>query len=347
MSNRVERLRIYLLSGAIFLLLVIGAFIGVARYLRRHSIAAFPVRLAMNILRQTENPTFCQSDGRSTKFCIHAAKSIEYNNGKILLHDASITLYGVRGDRSDRIYGDEFEYDKDAQIVRATGVVHIDLQAAGGPAGAGLPAAAAKVMHVTTSGLVYLQKLGVASTGGPIEFEAAGLTGHAVGADYSSDSALITLHSAVSMNGVEAGHAIAMTATTAAFDDHSQQALLTHATYESEGRKASADQATLYRRMDGTLSRIDAKGNVTLQAKGATVVAQHADVALTASEPAADGRVDRRGEVFEGGVAEADEWAGGFGDDPVRCGGAASAGACDIGRRGACERAYTSNSGGQ
>jgi lipopolysaccharide export system protein LptA len=282
MSNRVERLRVWLLGSAVLLLLVIAAFIGVARYLRRHAMGMLPIKLALNILRETENPTICQSDEGKTKFCIHAAKSIEYKDGKMKLHDASITLYGKNGDRDDHIYGDEFEYDKDAQIVRATGIVHIDLQAAGAAGGSG-PAASAKVMHVTTSGLVYLQKLGLASTSEPIEFEVGEMKGHAVGADYSSDSALIALHSAVSMSGIEDGHALALTAATAEFDDRSQQAFLTHATYESEGRKAAAEQATLYRRADGTLSRIDAKGNVTVQAKGSTAVAQHADVALTAT----------------------------------------------------------------
>jgi lipopolysaccharide export system protein LptA len=291
MSNRVERLRGWLLGSAVFLLLVIFAFIGTARYLRRHYLSGIPVQLALNILRETANWKYCQTEGGTTRFCMHAAKSIEYDDGKMKLHDVTITLYGKKGDRSDRIYGDEFEYDKNAEVMRATGLVHIDLQAAGAAAGlahggaTGMPqpGADAKVMHVTTSGLMYLKKLGVASTSEPIEFEAGGLKGHAVGADYSSDSAIMMLHSAVTMSGIEDGRPLTMTAATAEFDDRSQQALLTRATYESEGRKATAEQATLYRRLDGTLSRIDAKGNVTVEKQGSTVVAQHADVALTAA----------------------------------------------------------------
>lgn len=282
MSNRVERLRVWLLGSAVLLLLVIAAFIGSARYVQRHLLSHLPSRLGINVVRETNGWKYCQSDGRRTAYCIHAAKALEHTDGKVGLHDVSIELYGKKSDRADRIYGDEFEYDKNAQVVRASGVVHIDLQAAGA-GGTEQPAANAKVMHVTTSGLVYLQKLGIAATSNAIEFESGSLTGHAVGADYASDSGLLMLHSAVSLSGTENGRPLTVTAATAEFDDQQQQALLTHATYESEGRKASGDEVTLYRRPDGTLSRVVGKGNVTLVANGSTIVSQQADIALTAA----------------------------------------------------------------
>jgi lipopolysaccharide export system protein LptA len=90
------------------------------------------------------------------------------------------------------------------------GLVHIDLQAADM---AGKPQRRErqrlKVLHVTTSGLVYLEKLGVAATNEYIEFQSGGMTGHATGADYASDSGLLMLHSAVSMNGVAGGRPVA------------------------------------------------------------------------------------------------------------------------------------------
>src|SRR5665213_2896662 len=173
MRNRVERLRVWLLGSAVFLVLVIAAFIGSARYVRHRLLGDLPGRLGVNIVRETNGYTYCQSVQGRTAYCIHAAKAIEHADGKVGLHDVSITLYGKKGDRSDRIYGDEFEYDKNAEVVRANGLVHIDLQAAGS-AGKNPNA---KVMHVTTSGLVYLQKLGVAATSQYIEFETGGMTG--------------------------------------------------------------------------------------------------------------------------------------------------------------------------
>ena len=247
MSNRVERLRVWLVGSAVLLMLVIAAFVGSARYLRHRLLAGLPGKLGINIVRETNGYTYCQSMEGRTVYCIHAAKAVERKDGKIALHDVSIVLYGRKGDRSDRIYGDEFEYDQKAGVVRATGLVHIDMQSAGTAGGSAKGDAGVKRMHVTTSGLVYLQKLGVAATSENIEFEAGGIAGHAKGANYVSDSGLLMLHSAVNMSGTSAGHPLAVTAATAQFDDRNQEAFLTRATYESDGRTGAADQATLYR----------------------------------------------------------------------------------------------------
>jgi lipopolysaccharide export system protein LptA len=261
-------------------MLVIAAFIGMARYLRHRIWADLPSKLGVNVVSDASGWTYSQSRGSQTLYTIHAAKWERHTDGKLTLHGVSILLNGTKGDRHDRIYGDEFEYNQNDGVVRATGIVHIDLQTA---KAAQDDASGAKVMHVTTSALVYLQKLGVAATSEPIEFQAGTLTGHAVGADYSSDSGMLILHSAVSMNGTAGGRPLNMTAATAQFNDQEQQAFLTHATYESQGRTAAADQATLYRRPDGTLSRVEAQGNVTGGENGATVNSQRADVALTAA----------------------------------------------------------------
>jgi lipopolysaccharide export system protein LptA len=287
-----------LLGSAVFLGLVIAGFVGTARYVRHRLLANLPAKLAANILRETDHPGVCHTVEGRTVYCIHAAKSFEHKDGKTTLHDVSIALYGKKGDRNDRIYGDDFEYDQNTGVVRATGLVHIDLQAASAkpaanPAGAapdagnvqGAPdaASAAKVLHVTTSGLVYMEKLGVAATSEYIEFQIGGMKGHAVGADYASDSGLLMLHSAVSMEGVAAGRPLKLTAATAEFDDRNRQTFLTQAKYESQGRTAEAEQATLHTRPDGTLARVEAQGKVTVGSNGATAVSQRADVALNAA----------------------------------------------------------------
>jgi lipopolysaccharide export system protein LptA len=306
MRNRVERLRIWLLGSAVFLMLVIAAFIGYARFLSRLHHLKLPANLGVNVVREAGGWTLSRSKGSKTLYTIHAAKWDQGTNGKIALHDVSVMLYGRNGDRSDRIYGDEFEYDQNAGLVRATGLVHIDLQASGPVGGqvmggtpkpAGTPplvnqaagpgaadaAHGARVLHVTTSSLVYMEKLGVAATSEYIEFQTGSMKGHATGADYSSDSGMLVLHSAVSMSGIAGGGPAELSASTASFDGRSQQAFLTHATYNSLGRTAAADQATLYTRSDGTLSRVEAQGNVTLQANGGTVVSKRVDVALNAA----------------------------------------------------------------
>ncbi|MGA1980842.1 MAG: hypothetical protein ABSG84_00105 [Acidobacteriaceae bacterium] len=294
-----------MLGSAVFLMLVIAAFIGSARYVRHRLKNALASKLGVTISEGAIGWSLSRSDGSRTLYTIKAAKwePVPNSKGVIALHSVSMVLYGKKGDRSDRIYGDEFEYDKDAGMMRAKGVVHIDLQAAGGkaagtaasPAGGaseagkaegealGSAAAGGKVLHVTTSDLVYMEKLGVAATSEYIEFQVGGITGHATGADYASDSGMLMLHSAVSMEGTAAGRKVNLTAAAAAFDDRNQQTFLTGAKYESQGRTAEADQATLYTRPDGTLTRVLAQGNVTAGSNGATVVSQRSDVVMNAA----------------------------------------------------------------
>jgi lipopolysaccharide export system protein LptA len=271
-----------LLGGAGFLVLVIVAFLGSARYLRHRLQEYLPEKLAANVKIDSTGVSWCDTVGSKTVYCIHAAKELEHADEKFVLHDVSITLYGEKQDRNDRIYGDEFEYDQKAGVVRATGLVHIDLQSA--DAGGGHDSAAsAKVLHVTTSGLVYLEKLGVAATNDYVEFQSGALTGHATGADYSRDSGVLTMHSAVSMSGGSGKRAMEVTAATADFDNLHQEAFLTNARYVAQGQTVEAQRATLHRRPDGTLARVEAEGNVTIEANGGTEVSQRADVALNAA----------------------------------------------------------------
>jgi len=281
MRNRVERLRIWLLGGAGFLVLVIAAFLGSAHYLRHHLRVVLPEKLAANVKVDSTGVSWCDTVGSRTVYCIHAAKELEHADEKYVLHDVSIALYGEKQDRNDRIYGDEFEYDKKAGVVRATGLVHIDLQAAG--AGGHTSATSAKVLHVTTSGLVYLEKLGVAATNEYVEFQSGAITGHATGADYSRDSGVLTMHSAVSMSGGPGKRAMVVTAATANFDNLHQEAFLTNARYVAQGQTVEAQRAKLHRRPDGTLARVEAEGNVTIEANGGTAVSERADVALNAA----------------------------------------------------------------
>ena len=280
MRNRVERLRIWLLGSAGFLVLVIVVFVGSAHFLSRRRLA-LPARLGVNIVRETNGYTYYQTMQGKTVFAIHAAKAVEHTDSKITLHDVSIALYGEKQERNDRIYGDEFEYDQKAGVVRATGLVHMDLQAAQ-PGGA----AKSKVLHVTTSGLVYLKDLGVAATNEYIEFQSGAMAGHATGASYSSDSGLLMLHSAVSMSGRAGKRALTVTAATADLDNRNQEIFLAGARYDSLGQTVEAQRATLHTRPDGTLARVEAQGNVTANANGATVVSQRADAVLNAkSQP--------------------------------------------------------------
>src|ERR1700754_568004 len=189
MHVSVERLRRWLLAGAGLLVLGIAGFLSYAHYRAHRFLTELPKKLGMDIRQETNAFTWSQTVKGRTVFTLHAAKAIQHKDGKYTLHDVGIAVYGhgeQRGDRVDRIYGKEFDLDQAAGVVRAMGEVHLDLEApmakdaagkmdyaAGkdlkGSEGGALDAhevgkGDARLIHVKTSGLVYLQNLGVAAT---------------------------------------------------------------------------------------------------------------------------------------------------------------------------------------
>ncbi len=268
-----------------------------------------------------------------TVYTIHAAKAVERSDGKMTLHDVGIVLYGRKQDRADRIYGKEFEYDQKNGVVRAIGEVHIDLQAPQATdanakmdyaAGKDLSGAAGHVagehesidqrlIHVTTSGLVFLQKLGVAATDQDIEFASGGMTGHAVGADYNSDTGVVVLHSAVRVNGLQHGRPVVLTASHAVLDRPGQTVVLTQAKYMAvggaaggaEGETAQGQRVVVHLRSDGSAERVEAEGEVTLtNGAGGTMVAPRGEMVLNAQN-------QPQSAVMSGGVKYTE-------DDPLR-----------------------------
>jgi lipopolysaccharide export system protein LptA len=305
MNVSVERLRVWLLVGAGLLVVVVAAFLGYAHYRKHRFLANLPGKLGIDVRRETNNVTYSQSVQGRTVYTIHAAKAVERSDGKMTLHDVGIVLYGRKQDRADRIYGNEFEYDQTKGIIRAEGEVHIDLQApeaadakakmdyAAGKDlhGSGQESRDPRLIHVTTSGLVFLQKLGVAATDRDIEFESGGLTGHAVGADYNSDTGVVVLHSAVKVNGLEHDQPMLLTASHAVLDRSGKTVVLSMAKYVSVGGKAKGeagqtargDHVVVHLRSDGSAESVEAEGEVTLtNGTGGSVVAPRGELILNA-----------------------------------------------------------------
>ena len=314
MAISVERLRVWLVVGAVMLVLVIASFLGYARYRAHRFFAGLPSKLGVDIRRETNGYTYSQSVGGKTVMTLHASKAVEHKDGKLTLHDVRMVLYGRKQDRADRISGAEFEYDQTSGVVRAVGEVHIDLEAPAGadargkaPDPAGLPSAARstspvdseslsddnpenenkRLIHVKTSGLVYLQKLGIAATDQQLEFRFGGMTGYARGAEYNTDTGVVVLQSDVRTNGLQHGTPVVLTAAHAELDRQSQRALLTDARYLSSGETARGDHAIVHLRSDGSPERIEAEGHVAIAAPTAgTVAAPHADLLLNAQSQA-------------------------------------------------------------
>lgn len=288
-----------MLAGASLLVVVIAGFLAYAHYRTHRFLTDLPRKLGADIRQETNAFTWSQAVKGKTIFTIHAAKAIQHKDGKYTMRDVGITVYGHgqdQGNRVDHIYGKEFELDQAAGIVRAMGEVNLDLEAPvkektnADKDGSGKEEA--QPIHVKTSGLVYLQKLGVAATDEEIEFEYNGLTGHATGADYNADSGVLVLHSAVKVSGLEHGQPVLLTASRADMDRTTQKVLLTQAKYvtvdgEREGRAArqtvEARQATAMLRPDGSAERLVGEGGVTVTAgDGSQMTSQRGEVVLNA-----------------------------------------------------------------
>jgi lipopolysaccharide export system protein LptA len=289
MRDRVARVRGWLAGGVFILLAIIVAFIGYGRYVSHLRHLKLPLPPGVNVVREGGGWTYSRSNGSKTLYTIHAANFEQGKNGKTALHDVSVVLYGKKDDRRDRLSGESFEYDEKGGVLRALGQVHIDLEGAAATqlkdplqSRAEQPGSA-NVIHVTTSGLVYLEKLGIAATSEDVDVQSGQMSGHARGADYSSDSGMLMLHSAVKMSGTAGGRPVRITAAQAQFDQRAQQARLVNATYESDGKSISAEHAVLHRRTDGTLDQIDADGNVVLAEQDGKALARHAELQMNAS----------------------------------------------------------------
>src|ERR1700756_3980300 len=129
MQVTIARLRQGILILGSLLLIVLLGFLGYARYRLRHFEKDLPARLGVNIQQTANGYTYSQSSKGHTLYTIHASKLIQYKEGgNATLHDVTITLYGPEGsNRTDKIYGADFDYDPQAGIASAKGEVQIEL----------------------------------------------------------------------------------------------------------------------------------------------------------------------------------------------------------------------------
>ncbi|MGH9586344.1 MAG: LptA/OstA family protein [Acidobacteriaceae bacterium] len=256
-----------LIVGGLLVAVLIG-FIFYAHYRLRHIGRDLPARLGVNIQQTASGYTYSQSSGGHTLYTLHASKLIEYKKGgNATLHDVSITLYGPQGtNRVDKIYGSDFTFDPTQQIVKAQGVVSIDLQGFGDADHGGKD-----TIHVKTSGLVFNKKTGDADTSGHTEFSSPQASGSCVGAHYNSKTGVLVLDHDVELTSAGAKPTV-LHASHAEVVRSSMEAFLLNPRTEYESEKGSADSAIVGFREDGSASSINAKGHVRLVTKDGAVL---------------------------------------------------------------------------
>ncbi|HEV2445656.1 MAG TPA: hypothetical protein VGS58_07030, partial [Candidatus Sulfopaludibacter sp.] len=282
MRLTIERMRtLVLLSGAL-LVLALVAFLAVARWKSRLILHEIPQRLGANIQQEANGVTYTQSHGGHTLFKIHASKVVQLKqNGRAILHDVQIELYGEDGARVDRISGDEFEYDQKDGVANAAGPVEITLMRPGeapavapkaipkGPAkSTPLTSAAEKAsqgeIHVKTSGLTFDQKSGVAATGERVEFAIAQGSGSSMGAIFDSGNGLLVLNQSVELNVKRGPEKVVLRAQHAEFERDHLICRMEQAQGDFRGGQAKAGKANLLFRPDGSANRLDATDGFSL-----------------------------------------------------------------------------------
>ncbi|HTX40457.1 MAG TPA: LptA/OstA family protein [Acidobacteriaceae bacterium] len=292
MRLTIKGLRQWIIGAAALLLVVVAGFLFYGRYRFRHIARDLPARLGINIQQTATGFSYSQSSQGHTLFTLKASKEFQLRSGHVLLHNVDITLYGPPGsNRTDHIYGSDFDYDQNAGVAISHGEVQIELAGMSGEApaagSAGAKPGAANTIRVQTSGVTFAQKTGEASTAQPVEFQLPRASGTSVGADYNSKSGVLILNSQVHIATSNNGKTALIGAAHATLLRASQEAFLTTATIAYERETGSADQATVWFRKDGTAEKIDAEGHVRMATQtGATAASQTAEIVMDAkSQP--------------------------------------------------------------
>ncbi len=265
--------RVLAVVGLLLVVVVVG-FLVAGKLRARNWVKGLPGRLGVGITQDSNSFTYDQSSRGKKIFTVHAAKEMQRSDGKVSLHDVSITTYGPTGQPTDKIHGTDFTYDQKAQLLTAEGEVFIDLvpPEQKDATGVVIPATAdeveRKMVHVKTIGLVFDQRGGLASSDGPVEFRTEGYTGNSVGATYDSKNNVIELKSQVRISGIRDERPVLLTAAHAVLDRRADVIELQTAHYTSAGpsgaETASAVHATIHTNASGNPQKIDAEGNVTL-----------------------------------------------------------------------------------
>jgi lipopolysaccharide export system protein LptA len=292
----IERLRTLVLVAGGLLLVALIASLAVSRWKSRLNLSEIPKTLGVDIQQEANGVTYTQARGGHTLFKIHASKVVQLKEGgKALLHDVKIELYGEDGSRVDRISGGEFEYDQKAGVATAAGPVEITIMKPGtAPAvapkataasagngtalGNAAQTAAAGQIKVKTSGLTFDQKTGTATTEQPVQFELAQGNGSAIGAVFNSNTGHVVLDHDVLMTVQRgktgtAGDDVKIRAHHAEFERGSLVGTMTNAAADYRGGHATAADAKMLFRQDGSAVRLDAHNGFTMTSASGTHVA--------------------------------------------------------------------------
>ena len=277
-----------MLVTGVLLVVALGVFLVRGKWRNPLNLKELPKRLGVDIQSDATGFTMEHALGAHGRYKIHASKAVQFKQGKAELHDVKIELYSADGQSVDRIEGAEFEYDQKEGTATAAGPVEITLVkpsvapaiapkvAAGKPAdeaAKGTPLASMEEMaargevHVKTSGLSFDEKSAVATTAEHVDFSMAQGSGSSMGATYDSKAGLLVLKSAVELNADRGGKRVTVHAQHAEFERSDKICRMTAAVAEYQGGQATAGDATILFRADGSAVRLDAVNGLMLNSE--------------------------------------------------------------------------------
>ena len=276
----VSRLRRWLAASAILMVAVVAGMYLYARWRVHNAPHAVPQKIGIDIQQTAEGFSISKSEEGRTLFTVNASRAVKFKKGGLTeLHDVKIVVYGKDASRFDRIAGDDFEFDPASGDVTAKGVVKIDLE--GNPGGLEHPDQAPpeemkNPIHVEARGLAFNSKSGNASASGRIEFQTPQASGSAIGIDYVSKTATMTLLSGIVMD-VSSPQSVRLNAERAVITKTPRQIVLSQPRVVHDQRRLRSDRATLLLRDDNTVDRIMAEGDVESEIHGASDATARAD----------------------------------------------------------------------
>jgi lipopolysaccharide export system protein LptA len=292
MRLTIERLRTMVLLAGVLLVVALGIFLAVGRWRSPFNRRDLPKRLGIDIQQEANGFTHAEFRSGRAMFKITASKVEQLKDDRFRLHTVKIEMYGIDNAGTDRIEGNEFEYDQKTGIAEAAGPVEITLMRPGKdmnqpsgtvpvPANIDKPKNAvdgtrsnSSEIHVRTSGLSFDQNSGVASTSQRVDFDVAQGSGSAVGASYDSQNGRLVLNREVVLNTVRGTSPVVLHAQHGEFEQGDQLCRLNSAVAMYREGEARAEFATILFREDGSAEQLDAsKGLVLTSATRGTLAA--------------------------------------------------------------------------
>jgi lipopolysaccharide export system protein LptA len=288
MRMSIQRLRWALVAGALLLVGVLAVFIGYGRYVALRRYQQIIARSGVSITHDSNGVTYSQSIKGKKIFTLRAKTESSLGGGKYALHDAELLLYNRNGNAADHVYGSEMEYDQNEEVARAKGEVFMDIQPPQGLANGGRSQstiaeprpASGPIIHVRTSGLVYVRKLGVAATQQQVEFKYGDMTCTAQGAEFDTNGNTLKLLANVHMDGLAHGKPLHVLAARADMNRDDNVANLAEPVVTSDDRKMRADSAVIDLRKDGSIASVHGNNRVVLTDKTQQITSNRLDASL-------------------------------------------------------------------